>query len=449
MPEQLGQLIPEKKEMLSASEQISPALNILYFQEKNPYIGTKTLNLAMKQVLGLFDVGKQQIVEGPAELMEKLKTGDLDIVIFNHANQELLKIITKIRNSQQIKKQPAIFVQDFNRSILKEAIAVGADIAFDIPNVTSLLAGIHSVPELLAKIEDDYGDKALINKEHFYKVHKNKLAARSEITADLPKELNILEEIFQKNEVRKILDAGGGEGRIAIPLAQKGYEVTNVDSSPELIKQMNQKSKAVAGVVGDIRHMPLADNNYDAVMYNWHVFCDILGNKGKQKVLSEAKRVLKKGGTLVLDIPNRDIYESVDKMVAENNPAFYNNKEEMMQKLLEFNRDFEQEKDPIAKSIILQGRNMLAYMLDEPMYFEPDFEELKGQDQYDFEIEKVEYRKDGVYLGYGDQSSVFIGYVPSEQEMKKHLEKAGFKDIKAKKWKTKKGFYKITFDAHK
>ena len=291
-------------------------------------------------------------------------------------------------------------------------------------------------------------------KKGFYAEYRSRLSDRSEVTADTEKELEMLEELFKGNEVHDVLDAGGGEGRLAIPLAEKGYSVTNIDSSEELIENMKKKTDKVSGVAGDLRELPFQDKKFDAVTFNWHVFCDILGNKGKRRVLDEANRVLRDKGVVALDIPDRASYEVVYKLLKEHNPALFKDRKLAREKMLELEDDFRQEKDPIAKNIYLQGRNALAYILDEELLFEPDPEFL-GSDQEDgerretVEVEKIEFKKDGIYLNYPGGENIFIGYVPSIEEVKMFLEEAGFKDIEAKQWKTRMGFFKVTFMAKK
>jgi ubiquinone/menaquinone biosynthesis C-methylase UbiE len=63
--------------------------------------------------------------------------------------------------------------------------------------------------------------------------------------------------------------------------------------------------------------------------------------------------------------------------------------------------------------------------------------------------EKGHYKKDGIYIDYPGGEAVFVGYIPSEEEMKSYLEDAGFKDIEVNKWQTSKGFPKLTFTARK
>jgi 2-polyprenyl-3-methyl-5-hydroxy-6-metoxy-1,4-benzoquinol methylase len=54
-------------------------------------------------------------------------------------------------------------------------------------------------------------------------------------------EYHILNHLKNTN-CNRILDAGGGTGNFAIPLAEKGYDVTLVDISPKSLEIANQKA---------------------------------------------------------------------------------------------------------------------------------------------------------------------------------------------------------------
>ncbi len=309
-----------------------------------------------------------------SQISRELEKENFDIIFVatpDHLDKNLTSEITKIRNNKEIKKQPIFFVMKSDKNEKDFEYLKKFDDVIEVPpliHMEKLASRFKSVPELLGYIEDRYGDKWQKNKISFYGEYKNKIDSRSEITADTEKELKILENIFQKNNIKKVLDAGGGNGRIAIPLAENGYEITNADSSRELLEEMKNKTGRVEAMEADLRKLPIKDGRFDAVIYNWHVFCDILGDKSKKQVLSEAFRILKEGGVIALDLPDR---------------------------------------------------------------------------------EKGEYKKDGVYIDYPGGESVFVGYIPTEDEMKKYLEDAGFKDIKVDKWETKDGFPKISFSAKK
>jgi len=104
----------------------------------------------------------------------------------------------------------------------------------------------------------------------------------------------------------RLLDAGGGTGRKAIPLAQDGFtDITVLDIAPEWLRLADEKARK-AGVrdrlklvEGDILNMDdFEDDSFDHVFAAGGVvsYC---GNP--QKALCEMARVLKPGGELLAD----------------------------------------------------------------------------------------------------------------------------------------------------
>ena len=185
---------------------------------------------------------------------------------------------------------------------------------------------------------------------------------------------------------------------------------------------------------------PIKDKSVDAVTFNWHIFCDLLGNKSKQKVAKESYRILKDDGVLVLDIPDLSSY---DYMTENLDPELLNNPQEMVKKIKEFEKDYQAVDDSMARSILLQGRNMLAYALGKNQLHPETF----AQD-LSVNTAQVEIRKDGTYLNISGEE-IFLGYIPKEDDIVKLLKESGFKDVKIKKWATKNSFYKISFIAKK
>ena len=362
---------PEKKEQKEQAK-----LDVLVFDDTEDQLYGEHLDLDFNKTPSYLD--RKTIVSSEVEeFFKRIREEQPDVIFIanpDKVNENLFKEIVKLRNDKELKKQPVFLVLTSDRNIKEvEKIQKYASDVIELSPIIDyeeISNWMHSIPEMLGHIEDEYGDKMMKNKISFYKEYKDKLTERADFTADTEKELEILENFFQKNKAQKILDAGGGEGRIAIPLANKNYEITNIDSSEDLISKMNEKqkeiadSKKVSGVVGDLKNMPIESDSQDSITFNWHIFSDILGKKSKKKTLEEAYRVLKVGGVIVLDIPDR-----------------------------------------------------------------------KGG----------AYEKDGIYIQNPGGENIFIGYTPSEEEMKNYLKEANFRNIEIKKWETKTGFKKITF----
>lgn len=107
----------------------------------------------------------------------------------------------------------------------------------------------------------------------------------------------------------KILEIGAGTGRYSIALADKGYEVTSVELVPHNIEIMKKKVKAKHKIhiyEGNACNLDFLENNmYDIVLLlgpMYHLFHD----EDKNKAMSEAIRVAKKGGVIYASYCNND-----------------------------------------------------------------------------------------------------------------------------------------------
>ncbi len=86
-------------------------------------------------------------------------------------------------------------------------------------------------------------------------------------------ECNLLEQAFKKygNDVKTILDIGCGTGNHSIPLAHRGYQVTGVDLSENMLAHAREKAKSsnapssLAFFQGDARAVNL-NQKFDAVL---------------------------------------------------------------------------------------------------------------------------------------------------------------------------------------
>jgi ubiquinone/menaquinone biosynthesis C-methylase UbiE len=114
--------------------------------------------------------------------------------------------------------------------------------------------------------------------------------------------LDYLTERFPPPVFKKLFEPGIGTGRIAIPLAEKGYHVTGVDISEEMLIILSEKllgrhsPLSVAFQKADVTALPFPDMTFD-IAVAVHVFHLI---RDWKKAIAEVLRVLKPGAPLVM-----------------------------------------------------------------------------------------------------------------------------------------------------
>ena len=114
---------------------------------------------------------------------------------------------------------------------------------------------------------------------------------------------------------KKLLEVGAGMGGDSIYFAKKGAKVTLLDFTTEalqLIKKNAQKANvSISTIEADARKIPCKDNTFDVIFHQGFLehFKDPL------HMLLEQKRVLKKGGILVIDVPQRYTTYTIKKHI--------------------------------------------------------------------------------------------------------------------------------------
>jgi len=95
---------------------------------------------------------------------------------------------------------------------------------------------------------------------------------------------------------KKVLDAGGGTGKLASRMEKVGATVWILDTSPQMLKRARRLLPAERCLLGDVASMPFDDETFDYVVAvdAFHHF------RQQQKMLQESQRVLSPGGTIAI-----------------------------------------------------------------------------------------------------------------------------------------------------
>lgn len=124
-----------------------------------------------------------------------------------------------------------------------------------------------------------------------------------------PPDLNRLRERLRLPVAGRLLDAGGGTGRVSSQLRHLVDEVVISDLSASMLQQARVKGQ-LQPAQAHAERLPFSDASFDRVVVvdALHHFCN------QREAMGDLLRVLKPGGRLVIEEP--DIHRLVVKFVA-------------------------------------------------------------------------------------------------------------------------------------
>src|SRR4051812_41075467 len=154
---------------------------------------------------------------------------------------------------------------------------------------------------------DDPGSSAARSRAFYRALGRDGLAIRTKPEWDAAM-LDALRALIPATG--SVLDVGCGYGRVAIPLARLGSDVTGIDIAPNLLRAAGRESRR-AGVTirfdeGSMTALPYPSASFDVAVCLWSAFWELLVEAEQVAALREMARVLRATGTGVIEGPIRE-----------------------------------------------------------------------------------------------------------------------------------------------
>ncbi len=138
--------------------------------------------------------------------------------------------------------------------------------------------------------------------ETFFETDEWLLLAQARNPAQTDAEVAFLAE--QLPAGGRVLDLACGTGRVAVPLARRGFVVAGLDISGRALDVARTEAPDLEFRQGDMRRLPWPDASFDGVINIWTAFGYYQEQPDDEQALAEVARVLRPGGVFVLDTVN-------------------------------------------------------------------------------------------------------------------------------------------------
>ena len=136
--------------------------------------------------------------------------------------------------------------------------------------------------------------------KHYNKFNEDKRLTRRHGQVEYITSMKYIHEYLKDMDNPSILDVGAGTGRYSVALAEEGYDVTAVELVKYNLGILKSKGSTVKAMQGNAMNLKkLDDESFDMTLVFGPMY-HLYNHDDKLKALSEAKRVTKKGGIILV-----------------------------------------------------------------------------------------------------------------------------------------------------
>jgi len=97
------------------------------------------------------------------------------------------------------------------------------------------------------------------------------------------------------------LELAIGTGRIAVPLAERGVRVAGIDSSPDMVAELQRKTDEIPVAIGDMSTTEV-DGTFSLVYLVFNSINNVTTQDGQVAVFANAAAHLEPGGCFVIEL---------------------------------------------------------------------------------------------------------------------------------------------------
>lgn len=136
--------------------------------------------------------------------------------------------------------------------------------------------------------------------EYYNKFNEEKRLTRRHGIVEYITSMKYIHQYLDEEKQAKIIDIGAGTGRYSVALAEEGYDVTAVELVKSNLGRLKAKKSSVKAYQGTAVNLKkFSDNAYDVTILFGPMY-HLISHEDKLKALTEAKRVTKPGGVILV-----------------------------------------------------------------------------------------------------------------------------------------------------